>query len=225
MNRYLWPLAGMLLFALAFLGCVDGGEVSMPSDADMTQIAGRLLLGGEHDHAAASDDDDDHDHDDDHDEDDDHDHEGGAGEPLADFPVTLIVGAAGRAGVATSNAAGRFLFEVPEGLYHLGFRLPANLEESGSPETHWLLRVEASDEPVGLEIIITPEPDEAHWHITGLIFDDEDGDGLRGDEEAVLETLDAEVPFGSRRDFVINPADDQSADTGDDGHGHGHSHG
>lgn len=216
MNRLLWPLAGTLLLALGSLGCVDGGEVSMPSDADMTQIAGRLLLGGEHDHTAASEDD--HDHDD-------HDLEGAEGEPLADFPVTLIVGAAGRAGVATSNAAGRFSFEVPAGTYHLGFRLPANLEESGSPETHWLLRVEASDEPVGLEIIITPEPDEAHWHITGLIFDDEDGDGLRGDEEAVLETLDAEVPFGSRRDLVVNPADDASADDEDDGHGHGHSHG
>lgn len=220
MKRLLWPLAGTLLLAPGSLGCVDGGEVAMPSDADMTQIAGLLLLGGEHDHAAASEDDDD-----DHNHDDDHDFDGAEGEPLTDFPVTLIVGAAGRAGVATSNAAGRFLFEVPEGLYHLGFRLPANLEESGSPETHWLLRVEASDEPVGLEIIITPEPDEAHWHITGLIFDDEDGDGLRGDEEAVLETLDAEVPFGSRRDLVVNPADDESADAEDDGHGHGHSHG
>jgi len=214
MNRLAWPLAGTLLLASGSLGCVDGGDLSMPSDGDMTQIAGRLWLGGEHHHEAASDVDDD-----------DHDPEGAVGEPLADFPVTLIVGAAGRAGVATSNAAGRFLFEVPEGLYHLGFRLPTNLEESDSPETHWLLRVEASDEPVGLEIIITPEPDEAHWHIAGLIFDDEDGDGLRGDEEAVLETLDAEVPFGSRRDLVVNPADDESADDDDDGHGHGHSHG
>lgn len=195
----------LLLQLLASLGCVNAGSVALDTSGETIQFRGQLLLGEDEHEGEVG-------------------HEEGEeeGAPITGLPIALVVGLEGVADETLTSVDGEFSFLVPPGEYHLGISLPANFADAGASQTAFLIHAEASEEPVGFEIVIVPEPEEGAWHIHGHIFDDEDGDGLLTGDEAILEELEVDVPFGSQQDLVLNPEAETEAPEED---GHGHSHG
>lgn len=208
--QVLWVL--LWIYLLAAIGCVNSGTASLPEGTATLRIAGLVLGMADHEGTREAA------HDDDHDDD----HE--SAEPMANLPLALIVGSVGKHREVRTGADGSFRFDLPAGTYHLGLPLPANLMDTSSPRTDFLIRIELSDEPVGVLLLLEPHGDEGMWNIHATLFDDENESGRLDEGEAVLEEIEAEVPFGSRRDLVLNPGEEPGPPSGGPHHGHGNTH-